>query len=46
MESALAETRGRIAGPSGPAARLGVARFTLETKIRRLRILKRRFKSG
>jgi PAS domain S-box-containing protein len=46
IESALAESRGRIAGPSGAAARLGVPRSTLETKIRRLGILKHRFKSG
>ena len=46
IESALAESRGRIAGPSGAAARLGVPRSTLETKIRKLGILKHRFKSG
>ena len=46
IESALAESRGRIAGPSGAAARLGVPRSTLETKIKRLGILKHRFKPG
>src|SRR5262249_22050349 len=34
--SALAETHGRIAGPSGAAAKLGIPRQTLESKIRRL----------
>jgi PAS domain S-box-containing protein len=43
IESALAETRGRIAGPSGAAAKLGIPRSTLETKIRKLGIKKHRF---
>jgi PAS domain S-box-containing protein len=43
IESALAETRGRIAGPNGAAARLGIPRSTLETKIRRLGIKKHSF---
>jgi formate hydrogenlyase transcriptional activator len=38
IESALAETHGRISGPSGAAAKLGIARQTLEWKIRRLGI--------
>jgi transcriptional regulator with GAF, ATPase, and Fis domain len=46
IESALAQSRGRIAGPSGAAARLGIPRSTLETKIRRLGIVKHRFKSS
>src|SRR5439155_23459287 len=33
IEAALAETRGRIAGPSGAAVKLGVPRQTLESKI-------------
>ena len=41
IESALAESRGRIAGPSGAAAKLGIPRSTLETKIRKLGIVKR-----
>jgi len=45
IESALAESRGRVSGPSGAAARLGIARSTLESKIRSLRIDKHRFKS-
>ena len=46
IESALAETRGRIAGPSGAAAKLGIPRSTLETKIRKLGIKKHRFNSA
>lgn len=46
IESALAESRGRIAGPSGAAAKLGIPRSTLETKIRRLRIKKHQFNSA
>jgi formate hydrogenlyase transcriptional activator len=38
IEAALAESHGRISGPSGAAARLGVPRQTLESKIRRLGI--------
>ncbi len=36
--AALAESHGRIAGPSGAAAKLGIPRQTLESKIRRLGI--------
>lgn len=45
IESALAESRGRVAGPSGAAAKLGIPRSTLETKIRGLGIDKHQFKS-
>ena len=45
IESALAESRGRIAGPDGAAARLGIPRSTLESRIRTLHIDKYRFKS-
>jgi formate hydrogenlyase transcriptional activator len=38
IEAALAETHGRISGPSGAAVKLGVSRQTLESKIRRLGI--------
>ena len=38
IESALAETHGRISGPSGAAAKLGIPRQTLESKIQRLGI--------
>ena len=45
IESALAGARGRVSGPKGAAARLGVARSTLESRIRALRINKNTFKS-
>jgi formate hydrogenlyase transcriptional activator len=38
IESALAESHGRISGPAGAAAKLGIPRQTLESKIRRLGI--------
>jgi formate hydrogenlyase transcriptional activator len=44
IEVALAETRGRISGPDGAARRLGVLRTTLESKIKRLRIDKYRYR--
>ncbi|HSY34877.1 MAG TPA: helix-turn-helix domain-containing protein, partial [Acidobacteriaceae bacterium] len=40
IEAALAESHGRISGPSGAAAKLGIPRQTLESKIRRFRISK------
>jgi formate hydrogenlyase transcriptional activator len=45
IEAALAESRGRVSGASGAAARLGIARSTLESRIKSLRINKHRFKS-
>jgi PAS domain S-box-containing protein len=45
IEAALAETGGRISGPSGAAALLGIPRQTLESKIASLGINKHRFKS-
>ena len=45
IESALAETRGRVSGPSGAARKLGVPSTTLESRIRSLKINKHRFKS-
>jgi DNA-binding NtrC family response regulator len=45
IEAALTESKGRVAGPFGAAARLGVPSSTLESKIKALRIDKRRFKS-
>jgi len=36
IEAALVECHGRISGPSGAAAKLGIPRQTLESKIRRL----------
>jgi PAS domain S-box-containing protein len=44
IEEALRESQGRIFGPSGAAAKLGIARSTLESKIRSLNINKNRFK--
>jgi Transcriptional regulator containing PAS, AAA-type ATPase, and DNA-binding domains len=44
IEAALTESRGRVFGPSGAAARLGIARSTLESKIKTLKIDKNRFK--
>ena len=39
------ESNGRVSGPSGAAARLGVPRSTLESRIRSLKINKHRFKA-
>jgi transcriptional regulator of acetoin/glycerol metabolism len=36
---------GRVFGPSGAAARLGIPRSTLESKIRALKIKKSRFRT-
>jgi transcriptional regulator with GAF, ATPase, and Fis domain len=44
IEAARKESRGRVAGPFGAAARLGVPASTLESKIKTLKIDKRRFK--
>src|ERR1700728_4547032 len=43
IEAALAETRGRVSGPSGAAAKLRIPPSTLETRIKTLKIDKRRF---
>ena len=40
IEAALADCHGRISGPSGAAAKLGIPRQTLESKIRRLGVNK------
>jgi PAS domain S-box-containing protein len=45
IEDALRATGGRVFGPSGAAARLGIPRSTLESKIRTLRISKNRFRT-
>ncbi len=45
IEAALAESRGRISGPHGAAAKLGVPRQTLDSKIANLQISKSRFKT-
>ena len=44
IETALAASHGRIAGPVGAAAKLGIPRQTLESKIKRLGIEAHRFK--
>jgi formate hydrogenlyase transcriptional activator len=44
IEAALAESRGRISGPTGAAAKLGLPTRTLDSKIKRLGIDKYRFK--
>jgi formate hydrogenlyase transcriptional activator len=44
IEAALKESRGRIFGPTGAAAKLGIPRSTLESKIKSLKIDKNRFK--
>jgi len=45
IEAALSESQGRIAGPSGAAAKLGIPRQTLDSKIASLQISKLRFKT-
>jgi formate hydrogenlyase transcriptional activator len=45
IESALRESEGRVFGPSGAAAKLGIARSTLESKIQSLKINKNRFRA-
>jgi transcriptional regulator with GAF, ATPase, and Fis domain len=44
IEAALRESAGRVFGPSGAATKLGIARSTLESKIRSLKISKNSFK--
>src|SRR5271168_1694288 len=45
IEAALAESQGRISGPAGAAAKLGLPARTLDSKIKRLKINKYRFKA-
>jgi len=45
IEAALKETRGRVSGTDGAAAKLGIPRSTLESKIRSLKIDKNRFRA-
>ena len=40
IEAALAESRGKVAGPQGAAAKLGIPRSTLDSKIKQLKIKK------
>jgi PAS domain S-box-containing protein len=46
IESALAQSRGRIAGPTGAASILGMNPSTLDSRIKKLNIRKKRFKLG
>jgi len=46
IEAALRESGGRVAGPFGAAAKLGIPGSTLESKIRSLKINKHRFKNA
>src|SRR2546422_2382020 len=46
IEAVLKETRGRIAGPDGAAARLGMPASTLESKIKTLKINKHLFRGN
>jgi formate hydrogenlyase transcriptional activator len=46
IEAALEEAKGRVSGPFGAAAKLGMPASTLESKIKVLRIDKSRFKSA
>jgi PAS domain S-box-containing protein len=43
IEAALAESKGRVAGPEGAAAKLGIPRSTLDSKIKQLNIKKHKF---
>ena len=45
IEAALADSQGRVSGPSGAAAKLGIPPSTLDSKIKTLRINKHRFKT-
>ena len=45
IEATLAETQGRVSGPSGAARKLGIPSTTLESRIRSLKINKHRFKA-
>ena len=46
IEAALAKSNGRIAGPSGAAAKRGIPGQTLESKIRSFGIDKHRFRTA
>jgi len=46
IENALREAKGLISGPGGAAAKLGLPRQTLESKIRKLGINRYRFKAS
>jgi len=44
IEATLAQTKGKVSGLTGAAAKLGIPASTLESKIRSLKINKYRFK--
>ena len=44
IENALREAQGKLSGPAGAAAKLGLPRQTLESKIKKLGIKRYRFK--
>jgi len=46
LETALREAKGVVGGPTGAAAKLGIPRQTLESKIRKLGINRHRFKTS
>ena len=43
IEAALTESKGKVAGPEGAAAKLGIPRTTLDSKIKQLKIRKHKF---
>jgi len=45
IEAALAASKGRVSGPSGAAAKLGIPASTLETRIKALKVNKFQYKS-
>ncbi len=46
IENVLKETRGRVSGSDGAAARLGIPASTLESRIRSLKINKHQYRGG
>ena len=46
IEAALTESKGRVSGPSGAAEKLGIPASTLDSKIKSLKIDKRRFQAS
>jgi len=46
IEAALAASHGRVSGPSGAAAKLGIPQSTLDSKIKSLKINKHQFRNS
>jgi transcriptional regulator of acetoin/glycerol metabolism len=46
IEAALVQSRGRVSGPIGAAAKLGIPASTLYSRIKALKIHKTQFKFG